>query len=65
MRFEHGDVIDRVHVAQGDVIDRVHVAQGFRKAEGEGVGAWLSNNFVGAKVLLRELLRRSCSADRA
>jgi len=36
------------------VVDGVNSTEGFQKAEGEGVGSDLVNDFVGAKIFVRE-----------
>jgi hypothetical protein len=45
----------------GYVEDRVYSSHGIRELESEGMGAGLSEDLVGAEILLRELPSRACS----
>jgi hypothetical protein len=49
------DCTRRVQFKHGDMVDRVDFAHGIRKAEDEGVGTGLSNDFIWIKILFSEL----------
>ena len=45
------------------MVDGVNSAEGFRKAEGEGVGSDLVNDFVGAKIFVGEFFGGAGGAE--